>query len=63
MTNANARSRFRDAGPKSAGSPSAAACAQTAATCPCGSDRTTVARLFAATNWWPLSPDSIPAIT
>ena len=38
MTRARARSRCRPAGPSRAGSPSFAAMACTAATCPCGSD-------------------------
>ena len=63
MTNASTRSRAFDAGPSSAGSPSAAACAHTAATCPCGRDRTIVARPSAGTSCWPFSPASIPAIT
>src|SRR6266568_4867630 len=49
MISARARSRWRPAGPSSAGSPSLAAMACTAATWPCGSDPVMVTASAAAT--------------
>ena len=60
--NAHARSRSRPAGPSSAGSPSALACAQTAATCPCGSDLVIVAAAEAGTNGSPFKEPEITSI-
>src|SRR5689334_12844897 len=51
--NAIARSRERPAGPSRPGSPNALACAHTAATCPCGNDRTVRNPSPAATNVLP----------
>ena len=56
---ARAMSRFRPAGPSSAGRPSWCAMAATAATCPCGSDRTMLNSLPAGTSVWPFSVASI----
>jgi len=55
-TNAMARSRDRPARPSSPGRPNALACAQTAAVCPCGSERTTRSSSPAVTN---LLPDKL----
>ncbi len=61
MIRASARSRCGQAGPSSAGSPSLAAMACTAATWPCGSDRVivTVSACRAGTRAVPLSAASI----
>ena len=63
MTSARARSRCRPAGPSSAGRPSFAAIACTAATCPCGTDRVMVTACPAGTSWRPFSPASIRSMT
>jgi hypothetical protein len=55
MTNANARSRLRPAGPSRAGSPSCWATAHTATTCPCGTDRVIAMSVPASTNVFPAS--------
>ena len=61
MTRARARSRARPAGPSRAGSPSLAAIACTAATCPCGSDPVMVTACPAGTSRSPFSVASIAA--
>ena len=61
MTSASARSRARPAGPSNAGSPSFAAMAYTAATCPCGSDPAMVTACPAGTSRSPFSVASIAA--
>ena len=63
MINAVARSRCRPAGPSRPGRSSAAAWAHTAATCPCGMDRVTVAAWSAGTRLCPFNPASTQSIT
>ena len=63
MISARARSRWRPAGPSSAGRPSFSAMACTAATWPCGSDRVMVTASAAGTSCWPFSPASIRSMT
>jgi hypothetical protein len=63
MTSARVRSRWRPAGPSSAGSPSFLAMACTAATCPCGTDRVMVTAAPAGISCRPLSPASIRSMT
>ncbi len=63
MTSASARSRCRPAGPSSAGRPSPAAIACTAATCPCGTDRAIVIASPAGTRRVPFSAASIASVT
>ena len=58
-TSASARSRGRPAGPSRAGSPSLAAIACTAATCPCGSEEVIVTAWPAGTSGVPFSAASI----
>src|SRR5665811_2511000 len=53
MIRASAMSRSRPAGPNNPGRPSALAWAWTAATCPWGRERATVAAAAAGTNAWP----------
>ena len=57
--NATAMSRFRPAGPSSAGRPSVCAIAATAATCPCGSDRVIVTASPTGTSRAPFRVASI----
>ena len=59
MTSPSARSRCGQAGPGSAGRPSLAAIACTAATCPCGSDRVILTASAAGTRAVPFSAASI----
>ena len=59
MTSARARSRWRLAGPSSAGSPSFTAIACAAATCPCGSDPVMVTAWAAGTSRSPFKVASI----
>ena len=59
MIRASARSRSGPAGPSSAGRPSLAAIAWTAATCPCGSDRVILTARAAGTRAVPFSAASI----
>ncbi len=61
MTSARARSRARPAGPSSAGSPSFAAMACTAATCPCGTDPVMVTACPAGTSRSPFKVASTAA--
>ena len=61
MISARARSRCRPAGPSSAGRPSLAAIACTAATCPCGTDRVMVTASPAGTSRWPFKVASTAA--
>jgi hypothetical protein len=61
MTSARARSRCGPAGPSSAGSPSFAAMACTAATCLCGSDPVMVTAWAAGTSRSPFKVASIAA--
>ena len=59
MISASARSRSAQAGPSSAGSPSLAAMACTAATCPCGTEAVIVTAWPAGTSGVPFSAASI----
>ena len=61
MTSASARFRWRPAGPSSAGSPSLAAIACTAATCPCGTERVIRAARPAGTSRSPFKVASTAA--
>ena len=63
MIRASAMSRSRPAGPSNAGRPSALAWAWTAATCPCGRERVTVAADAAGTNAWPAREARIISIS
>ncbi|BBX97446.1 hypothetical protein MLAC_39940 [Mycobacterium lacus] len=62
MINANTTSRDRQAGPSSAGNPSRCAIADTAATCPCGSERVLVNSLPAGIRACPFSVASSAVI-
>jgi hypothetical protein len=61
--NANARSPARPGNPGNPGNPNWRAIAVTAATCPCGSDRTMLAPAPAGTNCSPFKLASIRSIT
>ena len=62
MISAMAKSRSRPGGPSNPGRPSARACAHTAATCPCGTDRVMVAAADAATNTSPANERRISSM-
>ncbi len=62
MTSAYARSRSGPGGPSSAGNPSSRAMACTAAACPCGSDRPTLAPAAAGMNFSPARDRRISSI-
>jgi hypothetical protein len=63
MINASTMSRCRPLEPSSAGTPSWCAIAATAATCPCGRERTMESSAPVGTSDWPFNVASIASMT